>query len=209
MVIDFLGDSITEGCGASAQENCYVSKVGEILGETVYNCGIGGTRIARRKGFYNHKHDIDFNERVKYLPLPADYIFVFGGTNDYGHGNAPVGKPSDRTVWTFCGAVNLLIDKLEKKIAHDKIVFIIPCKRYGWENNGRFVTANLKDFADALKAVLKKREIKYVDLWEVFDEPENGGNTEFFADGLHPNDKGHAKIAEVVAEFIRNDDKTR
>ena len=135
MIIDFLGDSITEGTGASTPENCYVSKVGEILGIKTFNCGIGGTRIARRKGFYNHRYDIDFNQRVKLLPLPADYVFVFGGTNDYGHGNAPIGKPSDKTVWTFCGAVNLLIDKIEKIIEHDKLVFMTPCKRYLWQNN--------------------------------------------------------------------------
>lgn len=206
MIIDFLGDSITEGVGATTNERCYVSRVGELLDATVYNCGISGTRIAKRKGFYNHRFDMDFGRRVEDMPVPADYIFVFGGTNDYGHGTAPIGTIDDNTVWTFCGAVNCLIDKLEKVISHDKIVFIVPCKRVGWENKAPYTEGNLKDFVDALIAILNKRNVKYIDLWNVFEDfSENG----YFVDGLHPNDKGHEKIAQMIAEFIKNDIKNK
>ena len=43
----FIGDSITEGVGASSNEFCYVSRFATAHPEaTVYNFGIGGTRIA-------------------------------------------------------------------------------------------------------------------------------------------------------------------
>ena len=60
---------------------------------------------------------------------------------------------------------------------------------------------------DALVKILEKRDINYINLWDLFEEPENNGETEFFADGLHPNDKGHLKIAETVAKFIKTDSK--
>ena len=44
--INFLGDSITEGCMASKPENGYVSLIGKMLNAEVRNYGIGGTRIA-------------------------------------------------------------------------------------------------------------------------------------------------------------------
>lgn len=205
MIIDFLGDSITEGVGASSLNKCYVSKVAEFLNAAVYNCGISGTRIARRKNFYKHIFEVDFVKRVDLLPMPADYVFVFGGTNDYGHGDAPIGKVSDNDVWTFCGATNCLIDELEKIIEKDKIVFITPCKRFGWREKAPFTDGNLKDFVDALISVLERRGIKHIDLWQAFDEPENEGNTEFFADGLHPNDNGHEKIARIISDFVKVD----
>ncbi|MBO7345757.1 MAG: hypothetical protein J6U92_07470 [Clostridia bacterium] len=31
------------------------------------------------------------------------------------------------------------------------------------------------------------------------------GASEYFVDGLHPNDKGHSLIAEKICEFIKND----
>ena len=49
MRIAFLGDSITEGCGASAEEFFYVNQVGKTLNAKVLNYGVGGTRIARQK----------------------------------------------------------------------------------------------------------------------------------------------------------------
>lgn len=42
----FLGDSITEGVGASSKDTCYVSVFGKISGAEVKNFGISGTRIA-------------------------------------------------------------------------------------------------------------------------------------------------------------------
>lgn len=44
-----MGDSITEGAGASCVERGYVSVFGKISGADVRNYGIGGTRIARQK----------------------------------------------------------------------------------------------------------------------------------------------------------------
>ena len=44
--IYFLGDSITEGVGASDAEHCYVSVFGKLSGAIVKNYGISATRIA-------------------------------------------------------------------------------------------------------------------------------------------------------------------
>ena len=42
-------------------------------------------------------------------------IFVFGGTNDYGHGDAPLGKQGDNDPLTFYGALYDLYQRLLKK----------------------------------------------------------------------------------------------
>ena len=44
----FLGDSITEGAGASSYEKSYVPVFAEISGAEVKNYGLSGTRIARQ-----------------------------------------------------------------------------------------------------------------------------------------------------------------
>ena len=49
-VINFLGDSITQGVGASSKETNYVSQTKEILNlAAANNYGISATRIAPRK----------------------------------------------------------------------------------------------------------------------------------------------------------------
>ena len=49
MKLLFLGDSITQGVGASTQDKRYTDLVAAKLGCKVINYGISGTRIARQK----------------------------------------------------------------------------------------------------------------------------------------------------------------
>ena len=48
----------------------------------------------------------------------VDAVVVFGGTNDYGHGDAKFGNIDDECVNTYCGAINSLITKLKKDFAN-------------------------------------------------------------------------------------------
>ena len=91
----FLGDSITEGVNTIPFHQQLKEMTG--LRETI-NCGIGGTRIARQIEMNDTPYDNDFNLRVDALDSEADGIVVMGGTNDYGHGQAPLGKIEDRDV---------------------------------------------------------------------------------------------------------------
>ena len=103
--INFLGDSITEGHGTSAKDKIYWSLIGKNEGATVRGYGIGGTRFAKQtKPSENPLFDLDFCTRAVEMDPDADIVVVFGGTNDYGHGDAPIGTPADRTNDTFYGA---------------------------------------------------------------------------------------------------------
>ena len=59
----------------------------------------------------------------------ADAIIVFGGTNDYGHGDAPLGTPQDRTPKTFYGALHTLILYLLNAYPTAQIVILTPLHR--------------------------------------------------------------------------------
>lgn len=102
-VIHFLGDSITEGVGATDASHCFVSLIGRKTGAVVHNYGVGGTRIARQLNCPQDEGK-DFCARFIEMEQGADMIIVFGGTNDYGHGNAPFGSFEDKTPDTFKAA---------------------------------------------------------------------------------------------------------
>lgn len=38
----------------------------------------------------------------------CDIVVVYGGVNDYAHGDAPIGTPEDTTPSTFYGAVGMI-----------------------------------------------------------------------------------------------------
>ena len=112
--IAFLGDSITEGHGLVNTEGAYWNLLKEREGlAEIYVDGIGGTRISRQwTPSEKPRHDLDFVSRVKDIPEGMDVIVVFGGTNDFGHGDAPLGVRGERSPYTFYGACDLLIRSL-------------------------------------------------------------------------------------------------
>ena len=107
--INFLGDSITEGYDSSDMEHCYWGLLQKNDGVIARGYGIAGTRIAKQQSmFIDPKWDNYFRTRVDKMDPDTDVIVIFGGVNDHGHGDAHLGKMSDRTDDTFYGALHLL-----------------------------------------------------------------------------------------------------
>lgn len=210
MKIYFLGDSITQGAGASCEQTKYVNVVGQILGCEVRNYGEGGTRIAKQTVPSQESiYDRDFLMRADGMEDDADLVFVFGGTNDYGHGDAELGSLESTDEYTFCGAVNSLIKKLSARYGKEKLCFILPIHRYDEDNmygegNKPKAGAPLSTYVALLKEILQKNGVETLAFEKEFPIPAtNDGTDGLTVDGLHPNDKGHRIIAEKICEYIR------
>lgn len=208
----FLGDSITEGVGASSEENKYVNKVAEICGIEVKNFGVSGTRIARQTIPYDWvTADYDFQMRAEVMSKDADKVFVFGGTNDYGHGDAKIGNDNDTSPYTFNGAMNNLLKILIGIYGKDKICFILPIRRFQEEDlfgggHRKEPTLNLKGYVDIIRSKCEKAGVDYIDLYnDGFPKPLTDKGDEYTIDGLHPNDKGHLYIAERIKEYLERE----
>ena len=199
--INFLGDSITEGVGASEYAHCYVEQFAAATGAVCRNYGIGGTRIARRRVPYDNPiFDQDFPSRVPEMDPDADVVVVFGGTNDYGHGDAPLGEMSDRTVWTYYGALHVLFTALIEKYPTAQIVILTPLHREDEEKR----TPILKPFVDATRQVAEYYSLPVLDLWANYGiQPRIPVMKNMYVpDGLHPNDAGHAILANKLRAFL-------
>ncbi len=213
-IIDFLGDSITEGTGVTDKANNRYDKRIEQTCKlaATYNYGIGGTRIA-----YQHKvstekprWDMFFCGRAYDLNKSADIIVVFGGTNDYGHGDAPFGTLEDTAPDTYCGAVSWLMSFLKKTYSNAQIVFMTPAHRKGdgVKSNSSKKAPDAKplvEYVNAMEALGKKLEVPVLNLFEKLPiDPNNQNDCEkYTVDGLHFNDDGHALIAEQLIEFLK------
>ena len=206
----FLGDSITEGIGASAPEKCYVSMFEKNANlKAALNYGIGGTRIASQKfQSENTIWDKNFISRVDEMEKDVDAVIVFGGTNDFGHGDAPLGCFEDRKSDTFYGACHELITKLINKYPSTPIVIMTPLHRIG--ENASFAreipkNLSLADYVDVLREVAEYYSIPVLDLFASSGMQPNVAvqNETYFTDGLHPNDKGHEHIAKKLESFFK------
>ena len=205
-IINFLGDSITEGAGASCAATRYTSVLKDIAGLADFrNYGIGGTRIAHQKTVTNEQYDLnDYCGRFDKMDDNADVIVVFGGTNDYGHGDAAFGNFEDRTPDTFCGALHYLMRGLIEKYPTSLIVFITPLHRENDFIPNALHGKTLKDYVDKIKLTAEYYSLPVLDLFST------GGiqpcipaqKAAFCPDGLHPNDAGNRKIAERLKTFL-------
>ena len=202
--INFLGDSITEGVGVSYPQNRYTDVFARKYGPiTVRNYGISGTRIARQiHPTKDHPEwDLDFCLRVKTMDPDADLIVVFGGVNDFGHGDAPFGIETDRTPQTFIGACHTLLRTLIERYPTATVVMITPLHGTVEERPGKHP---LKDYVNVIRKVAAAYSVPILDLYsESGIQPKISAQKKaYLPDGVHPNDAGAERIANRLAAFL-------
>ena len=208
----FLGDSITRGSGTSCEENIYWNVFGRNTGAIVKGYGISGTRIAPQRAPESpggESYAQYFGSRVEDMDAEADIVVVFGGTNDFGHGDAPLGSMADREETSFYGALHCLYRKLLAKYPTAEIVVMTPLHREGEEDIYRFWgvrgVTDLAGYVQAIREVAEFYAIPVLDLFRM------GGITPgldvlreiYMPDGLHPGDAGAARIASRLEGFLK------
>ena len=209
MVINFLGDSITQGAGADCEADMYVNVVGATLGCEVKNYGVGGTRIARQTvPSAEPCYDQDFLLRSEEMG-DADFVFVFGGTNDFGHGDAEFGELDSTDLYTFCGAANTLLKNLIARYGKEKLCVILPLHRVDEDNiygdgSKKKPSKLLQDYVAALRAIAGKYGLDMMEFDKEFPYSQIAPGQGLTTDGLHPNSYGHKIIAEKICEYIRS-----
>ena len=216
-IIDFLGDSITEGVGVTDQNNRYDNIVHRRLELAAhYNYGIGGTRLAHQSApSETPRYDLCFCGRAYLLEKSADLIVVYGGVNDYIHGDAYFGKMEDRTPDTFCGAVYFLMNFLKTNYEGKQIVFMTPAHMHFKGISDKCLSGRpikkpdaqpLSAYVEVIKARGKELGIPVLDLFEKLPiDPNNESDREkYTVDGLHFNDDGHEILANTLCDFLES-----
>lgn len=222
-----MGDSIT------ADVDDFPGKLADLTGATVYDCGVGGTRLTGGGSDYgafsmvaltdaydtgtwtvqdaaNANLNLSNYSLIKEMDFDTvDYLILFFGANDFGM-DTPMGdSSSDKTY--FVGAIYYIINKLCTKFPHLKICFITPPYRAriasgdgkDTDTNPNNISLYLKDYVDALVLNAGLNHVPCLDLWR------NSGinkynHTIWLDDGLHPNAKGTQLIAEKIQAFLRS-----
>ncbi|MBS6474737.1 MAG: SGNH/GDSL hydrolase family protein [Clostridiales bacterium] len=124
----------------------------------------------------------------------ADLVLVFGGTNDYGHGNALFGTMEGRAPETFCGACHLLFRGLAEKYPLAKIVVMTPMQREGGSQPSAFRPEGrpLLDYVDAITEIAGSYSLPVLDVYRTAGicSDISVQKERFCPDGLHSNDTG-------------------
>jgi len=209
----FLGDSITQGFGVRNPENRFTDVFERRTGAKVLNYGLGGSRIAKQRVATfpaASKAERDFLIRVDedINETDVDLVVIFGGSNDFAHGDAPLGSFSSTDEYTFYGALHSLIAKLYKKLPRARVVFMTPLHRtledypINLQGLGR---ALLIDYVNAIREVCEFYAVPVLDLYKNSGiQPAVQANKMLYMpDGVHPSDEGAERIAILLEAFLK------
>ena len=207
--VAFLGDSITQGVGASSPETVYVGAFSRKSGAEVFNFGVSGTRIARQKTpSACPLFDECFKDRAEKIPADMDVVVIFGGTNDFGHGDARFGCFEDRDEYSFYGAMHALLQMLIEKYPRSYIVYMTPMHRLSEKktvNEIGIPCHPLKDYVSAIREVCEYYSVPVLDLFAISGiQPAIPVMQEIYMpDGLHPSDAGAERVADLLCSHLR------
>jgi alpha-L-fucosidase 2 len=183
-----LGDSITEGFGIKWQaDNAYPAQLARILGNgyEVINFGRSSTTMMR-SGDFPYQSAKEFSNLLRYKP---DIVIIKLGTND-----AKLFQWNDSA---YSASYQQMIDTLQQLPSKPQIMVClpVPAVKTRWQITDSVIVTEV---IPAAKRIAEKNNLKIIDLHTPFE----GCDSLFIADGIHPNARGAAKIAEIIAQEI-------
>ena len=200
-----LGDSITagtyfneQGCFISAPN--YASLLKKFFNATILeNRAISGTsysaisKVMTEFAFSKICSDIN----------GGDVIVVSYGTNDYGT-NVELGNSLDTDDVSFYGAVDYCLRIIKENNPKAEIIVVLPFPRLN-ENQPNEKGYILNDYREAIRYKAEKLGLMVVDGSKLSINPSNESDKEnYIFDGVHFNEDGQKKIAELIYSEYTN-----
>ncbi|MGN0241500.1 MAG: SGNH/GDSL hydrolase family protein [Candidatus Weimeria sp.] len=240
----FIGDSITYGSPYKTDITRYIFsypwRIGELTNAYYYNAAIPGATMAYKSSstasFHRYRIISDVVPQIKMGKTPIaskglletnsrtfedfDTIVICAGTNDYTDG-IPVGKSSSKSQSTYSGALNLLLQTIQKadnkrvKNGKSHITVIMPdlfysdrctsfthrMSRYSTKNSIGYTLKNYNDAKNRILNIYKKKGLRAVRFkTSSFVNQKNCPYTT--ADNLHMTKYTYEKIGNALADVI-------
>ena len=185
-----IGNSITDGSGIDmAETRGYPAQLQRLLGDGYYvkNFGVGA-RTMLNKGDRPYMKELAWRDALAFNP---NVVVIKLGTNDSKTDNWKYKNE-------FAADCQMMIDSLSALPARPRIFLAYPIKAYEdkWTITDSVITTEV---IPEIQKVAEKNDLEVIDLHSVVTD-----GSLFVSDGIHPNTKGAAKMAEVVANAIQS-----
>lgn len=180
-----VGNSITEGVGASSAEKAWPAQLANLLGSryTVLNCGVSGTTMLKN-GSYPYWTTTKLSEAKNNNP---QILIIALGTNDAGTSNWGL-KAQFKTDYLA------MISEFRKLNRNPIIYLCLPAKVF----SNATQTANIKyEMIPILKEISAEQNNYLIDFYSAMLLKGS-----LYPDGLHPNDEGAATMARAAYKVI-------
>jgi hypothetical protein len=206
----FNGMSITYGAKPVEYPDAitpYPYLVAQKLDAYLANYAVGGSTLAVKESDPT-THD-PIISRYTVMTDYADLVVIDPGPNDFYYSWTPIGIMTDRTNYTYYGALHNLCLGLLEKYSGKPILFLTPIKRcqspYTLPTDINSVGVTLEGYADIIKEVCSYYSMPVLDMYAESNlNPHIAAQaTAYMPDCTHPNAAGHVIIARRVAGYIK------
>ncbi len=186
-----VGDSITYGAGVQDREtNNYPSQLAGLLGDTfeVRNFGRNGATLSTT-GDLPYKDTEEFQAATDFLP---DVIILKLGTNDTKPQNWKGTEAFEADLRAMLAHFTRLKNRPRPKVW---VCLPVPVYEDKWGINAATLDGEI---LPAIMNVCNRQKVPIIDLHDALT-----GHPEYFDDGVHPNARGAALMAQTVYQAIR------
>lgn len=183
----FIGDSYTQGAGATTDDKTWVAQVATAMGWGYDNLGRGSTGYLSTAGADGCGYDVCHNyQQMSEAAIAAEpsVVVVAGGQNDF----SAFGKDPAKVTT----AIKATYTKLRKSLPKTRIIAVGPSTP--WE-----ITPEVGDMDSVVREAAASVKAEYISLLD----PNVISPAHVLRDKTHVNDAGHAAIAKRVISALR------
>ena len=202
-----IGNSITDGHGIPfAPANGYPAQLQKLLGKDylVKNFGVSG-RTMLNKGDQPYMNEVAWKDAVAFKP---DVVIIKLGTNDSKPQNWQYGEEFKQDLKQMITTLRPDLAQPAKKGKKNKKQVIknegpkiilctpVPALKKSWGINDEIIKNNIIPIQ---QEVAQEYNLQVIDLHTLFGTDKDT----MLDDGIHPNGKGAQKMAQIIADAIK------
>ena len=183
-----IGNSITDGFGIDmAVQQGYPAQLQQLLGSgyNVRNYGVS-SRTMLNKGDHPYMLEQAWRDAVAWHP---DIAIIKLGTND--------SKPEN---WQYGAGYEQDLKAMLAALKGTKVYLCtpIPAFKPTWNISDSVIVNGI---IPIIQKVAKKQKLQVIDLHTLFA----GDGDKMLGDGIHPNEKGARRMAEIIAPIVKGE----
>ena len=205
-----IGNSITDGHGIEmAPQHGYPAQLQRLLGNGywVKNFGVSA-RTMLNKGDFPYMNEMAWRDALAFDP---DIVIIKLGTNDSKPQNWKYGaefkQDLQQMLTTLCPSLASPAKKKGKKARQAQprrpqiyLCTPIPAFKSTWDINDAIITDSIIPIQ---KELAQTYDLQVIDLHQLFANDSD----KVQGDGIHPNEKGVRKMAEIIAGELKGETK--
>jgi acyl-CoA thioesterase-1 len=207
--IAFIGDSITEGDGASSVAKDWVSLVGTMFGPsvTVGNFGESGATMLKVSddSYWTTDGLADAESFLAHADAAASgglAVVIMLGTNDSKDDPSGIDNWNGTAPARFVADYGAMIDALRASSPSVRVFLALPPPAYTYDYDIDPTTL-ASQVVPLIRTLAAQRGLPLIDVFDAFG---SDAGADFPEDGIHPDDTGQAVIAQAMYSGLLHPD---